>query len=156
MIHLKAVYKKERGRTDTFPFNVPAIQALEQVEFRQPVTFLVGENGSGKSTFLEALAAGIGAITVGGEDIKSDETLPHARKLATGLRLVWHMKTKHGFFMRAEDFFNFAKRINQTCDELTALAIRYENELQEKPDDFGVRLALDMALGQKSALTYLW
>ena len=78
MIHLKAVYKKRSAKTDTFPFNIPAIKALERVEFHQPITFLVGENGSGKSTFLEALAAGVGAITVGGKDINSDETLSHA------------------------------------------------------------------------------
>ena len=104
MIHLKAVYKKRSAKTDTFPFNIPAIKALERVEFHQPITFLVGENGSGKSTFLEALAAGVGAITVGGKDIKSDQTLAHAWRLAAGLRLVWYMKTKQGFFMRAKDW----------------------------------------------------
>ena len=113
---------------------------------------VMGPNGSGKSTFLEALAAGVGAITVGGKDIKSDETLAHAWRLAAGLRLVWYMKTKQGFFMRAEDFFNFARQVNKTRGELTELATRYEDELQEKPNDPGVQRALSMVLREKSAL----
>ncbi|MBR8834613.1 MAG: AAA family ATPase [Stigonema ocellatum SAG 48.90 = DSM 106950] len=45
------------------------------MSFHHPVTFFVGENGSGKSTMLEAIAAGVGSITVGGEDIQLDKTL---------------------------------------------------------------------------------
>jgi predicted ATPase len=40
----------EPGLSDRFPFNVAAIKALPTLEFTTPVTFLVGENGSGKST----------------------------------------------------------------------------------------------------------
>ena len=62
------------------------------------------------------------------------------------------MKTKQGFFMRAEDFFNFARQVNRTRGELTELAARYEDELQEKPNDPGVQRALSMVLREKSAL----
>ena len=43
---------------DDFPFTVPAIRSIldTPVKFETPVTFLVGETGSGKSTFLEAIA----------------------------------------------------------------------------------------------------
>ncbi len=42
---------------DGFPFNIPAVQALERgLELHPKVTFLVGENGTGKSTLLEGLA----------------------------------------------------------------------------------------------------
>ena len=45
------------GQADEFPFNIPALQGLGALEVATPVTLLVGENGSGKSTVLEALAA---------------------------------------------------------------------------------------------------
>lgn len=39
-----------------YPFNIPAVQELGNIDFHPNVTFFVGENGSGKSTVLEALA----------------------------------------------------------------------------------------------------
>ena len=54
--------------------------------------------------------------------------------------------------MRAEDFFNFARQVNKTRGELTELATRYEDELQEKPNDPGVQRALSMVLREKSDL----
>lgn len=38
---------------------------MPEIEFRSPVTFLVGENGTGKSTLLEAIAPAVGAVTIG-------------------------------------------------------------------------------------------
>lgn len=153
MIHLITVSKKEVGRDDSFPFNVPSIRTLDKIDFRQPVTFFVGENGSGKSTFLEALAAGAGSISVGGQDVQLDDTLEHARKLSTYLRLAWRKKSTRGFFLRAEDFFNFSKRINQTSQDLTDLALNYERELENSPNDPGLKSARGKMLGQKAALT---
>ena len=39
-----------------FPFSLPFLPGLD-LRFRWPVTFFVGENGTGKSTLLEAIAA---------------------------------------------------------------------------------------------------
>jgi predicted ATPase len=153
MIYLAAISKKGAVRDDAFPFNVPTIRALERIEFGQPVTFLVGENGSGKSTLLEAVAAGIGSIVVGGEDIERDDSLAHARQLAAQLRFSWRKKTARGFFLRAEDFFNFSKRINRTGQELQEIVDGYEAELQHNPNDVGVRRAIGYIRGQKAALT---
>ena len=41
---------------DSYPFSLPAIQQLERLEFSPEVTFIIGENGSGKSTIIEAIA----------------------------------------------------------------------------------------------------
>ena len=42
------------------PFDVPAVRDLGVLPFHPQVTFLVGENGSGKSTILEAIAVAYG------------------------------------------------------------------------------------------------
>ena len=149
MIHLRSIAKKSiRAKSDYFPFNVRVIRALKNIEFRHPVTFFVGENGSGKSTLLEAIAAGIGSITVGGEDVYEDSTLESARDLASRLKFVWNRKTSRGFYLRAEDFFNYTKRLNRMSQELNEFA----SEFEEKLSGYALQRAKGTVLGQKAAL----
>ena len=42
--------------SDCYPFSLPIFNHTRQIQFEFPVTFFVGENGTGKSTLLEALA----------------------------------------------------------------------------------------------------
>ena len=122
MIHLRAVNIKPGAKFNAnFPFNLPLVQKCKEIKFRAPVTFFVGENGSGKSTLLEAIAAGVGSVVVGGADAQRDETLRHAQRLAVQLQFIWQKRTHRGFFLRAEDFFNFARRVNA----MSELARRY-------------------------------
>src|SRR5262245_22263130 len=111
MIHLEAVQfqKQSKAEQARFPFTVPAIAALagRRLGFPSAVTFFVGENGSGKSTVLEALATAAGSITVGARQAEDDSTLRHIRPLAASMKLSWLRKTKRGFFMRSEDFFGY-------------------------------------------------
>ena len=102
---------------DRFPFNVPIIASLERVSFTSPVTFLVGENGCGKSTLIEAIACAAESITAGSEVVSRDGTLSAVRDLAERFRLSWSKRTRRGFFMRAEDFFGYARRMSQLRDE---------------------------------------
>ncbi len=120
MIHLRSIriQTPETGLPDGFPFQVPIIKSLVELEFSSPVTFFVGENGSGKSTLLETLAVAIGSITVGSESVERDKTLAAVRKLSLHMRPAWNKKTRKGFFLRAEDFFGYARRIAQTQADL--------------------------------------
>ena len=108
---LRSVQRQAGGDEERFPFTVPAIRTLGALDLTAPVTFFVGENGSGKSTLLEAIAAAAGLPTVGSEDLDGDGTLAALRVLADALRLVWNRRTRRGFFLRAEDFFGFTKRL---------------------------------------------
>jgi predicted ATPase len=124
-------------RPDAFPFNVPAIWSMERIEWAAAVTFFVGENGAGKSTLLEALACAAGSITVGADSAGSDVTLVHARKLADSLRLVWEKKSKRGFFMRAEDFFGYARRMAASRAEMEQDLREIEEEYKDRPEAKG-------------------
>ena len=42
-----------------YPFNIPVVKNFERIKFNSPVTFFVGENGVGKSTFIEAIAVNL-------------------------------------------------------------------------------------------------
>ena len=58
-----------RDRVPTFheyPFNLPAVAAMDGLHFHPKVTYIVGENGMGKSTLLEAIAAALGFNPEGG------------------------------------------------------------------------------------------
>jgi predicted ATPase len=117
--HLRAIERKRgRGGSDEFPFSVPAIRSLDTLDLSARVTFFVGENGSGKSTLLEAIAAAARLPAVGSEEIAADETLRLQRRLADAFKLVWQAPTHRGFFLRAEDFFGFARRIAKMRAEL--------------------------------------
>ena len=96
-----------------FPFTVPAIQSLKSLDTAHAVTFFVGENGSGKSTLLEGIAAAARLPAVGSADVPRDESLAAQRRLGKALRLSWTRRATRGFFLRAEDFFGFTKRLAQ-------------------------------------------
>lgn len=51
---------------DEYPFNIPAVKELDVLEFHPDVTFFVGENGTGKSTLVEAIAVDLGFNAEGG------------------------------------------------------------------------------------------
>jgi predicted ATPase len=119
-LHLKSITVRkppdaDRGR---YPFNLPVLESLQELEFSAPVTFLIGENGSGKSTLLEALACAAGSIAVGSEGVKTDPSLDAVRKFSQCLHLSWQKRTHKGFFLRAEDFFGYARKMAQVRQEL--------------------------------------
>ena len=117
---LRSIRRRAGADEGRFPFGVPAIRSLEALDLPGPVTFFVGENGSGKSTVLEAIAAAARLPTVGSDDVDADATLAPQRELADALQLVWSRRTTRGFFLRAEDFFGFTKRLAVMRAELLA------------------------------------
>jgi predicted ATPase len=147
MLHLESLTLRsflESESTD-FPFTVPIVNSLKEIKFNSPVTFFVGENGSGKSTVMEALACAVESITVGSESVKTDKTLAPIRKLAKYFKLTWSKRTRKGFFLRAEDFFGYARSMRQTREEMEQEIANVERDYQGRS-----KLATDLA---KSAYT---
>ncbi|MFZ1387364.1 MAG: AAA family ATPase [Thiolinea sp.] len=100
---------------EQYPFSIPAVQAIGSIEFHPNVTFLVGENGSGKSTILEALALGLGFGAEGGTKNVQFKTVESTSSLHQALRLVRGVpKPRDGYFLRAESFFNVASYMDET------------------------------------------
>lgn len=90
-----------------YPFSIPAVAKLERLEFHPAVTFLVGENGCGKSTFIEAIAIKAGFNPEGGTKNFTSRLRPSESDLASHLRLArGARREKSGFFLRAETMFN--------------------------------------------------
>lgn len=97
-----------------YPFCLTAIRNLYNLEFHPKVTFIVGENGTGKSTILEAIATAYGFNPEGGTKNFNFSSMDTHSDLHNYLRLVKGVsKPKDGFFLRAESFYNVATNIDE-------------------------------------------
>ena len=111
-----------RGAEPRFPWSVPAVRALcerGRLELHPAVTFLVGENGSGKSTVLEAIADHEGLRHEGGSRNMADPDRPHETALGRTLtfdRGRGHDGNSDAFFLRAESFYNVATLIDELLE----------------------------------------
>lgn len=146
---LRSIRLERRGELpDRYPFTVPAVATLDTIALRTPVVFFAGENASGKSTLLEGVAAGVHSIPVRAEDALTAESLHHAEGLAARLRFSWTVKTRQGFFLRAEDFFEYKKGLVAAMRDLAAQA----DDAERRFEGYGRALARGSALGQRRAL----
>lgn len=148
---LKAISFSKGPPKNQFPFNLPIFKNFEVLNLNSSITFLVGENGSGKSTFLEALACKIGSITIGSSGIHSDKTLDEVRPLADCLKLSWQKKTKNGFFLRAEDFFGYTKQLSSIKAQLKTDLKNIDYEYRNR-SEYAKGLAKMPHVGQLHAL----
>ena len=147
-IELRAFPARLEGE---FPFNVPAVRGLGRLELATPVTFLVGENGSGKSTLLESLACAAGSITVGTESVNRDPFLAQVREFSHYMHLTWNKRTKRGFFLRAEDFFGYSRRMAQVKADLQREITQVDEEYIGR-SDYAKDLAKMPYAGEISAI----
>ncbi|OEC36957.1 Predicted ATPase [Pseudomonas cuatrocienegasensis] len=99
----------------SYPFNIPAVRELGNIDFHPNVTFFVGENGSGKSTVMEGLAVALGFGAEGGTKSVQFRTAETISPLHNSLRLARGVpKPRDGYFLRAESFFNVATYMDET------------------------------------------
>jgi predicted ATPase len=98
---------------DDYPFSLPVVRNLHSMEFHPDVTFFVGENGTGKSTLIEAFAQLLHYNPEGGSKHAHFATRETQSELYQHLRIVKGIKPpKDGFFLRAEAFYNLASYID--------------------------------------------
>lgn len=99
---------------DAFPYCLPAVRHLDRLPFHPYVTFLVGENGTGKSTLLEAIAVGCDLNPEGGSrnfrfaTRESHSLLDRCVRLGRSVTLP-----PDSYFLRAESFYNVATEIER-------------------------------------------
>lgn len=88
---------------------IEALQGLDYLEFKNPVTFLVGENGTGKSTLLEAIAVASGFNPEGGTRNYNFSTYNSHSELCNAIRIYkGNRRPGWGYFLRGESFYNVA------------------------------------------------
>ena len=103
---------------DQYPFSLPAVRSLDKLPLHPNVTFIIGENGTGKSTLLEAIATAWGFNPEGGTKNFTFTTRTSHSPLHKYLLLIkGSRRPTDGFFLRAESFFNVATNIEQLDEE---------------------------------------
>jgi predicted ATPase len=108
-----------------YPFCLPLFHAEFTLVFERPITIIVGENGTGKSTLLEGIAAMAGYDAAGGG--KGYMPVDHSTaveatggRLALALRASWLPKITSGWFFKAESFFSVARYLDRAAIEAGA------------------------------------
>jgi predicted ATPase len=107
-----AINRHDFPTADEFPFNLSVFLETEQLEISSPVTFFVGDNGTGKSTLLDAIARRSGLLPWGGTKAHRVHGNPYETQLANYIALGWSPRSPYGFHFRAESFFNFASSLD--------------------------------------------
>ena len=96
---------------------IPALQGLRSLEFTAPITLFVGENGTGKSTLLEAIAVAYGFNPEGGTRNYNFSTYDSHSDLCRAIHLTkGYRRAEGGYFLRAESFYNVATKEMEYTD----------------------------------------
>ncbi|MCK1737194.1 AAA family ATPase [Bradyrhizobium sp. 138] len=126
-INLPAPYLKrvwldplQVGDRKAYPFCLPIFPDDFELKFDSAITIIVGENGTGKSTILEGIAALAGYDDAGGGKGYMPVDHSEAREkmggqLSKALRASWLPKITNGWFFRAESFFSVARYLDKAA-----------------------------------------
>lgn len=116
-LYIKYIRLKDAGELPCeYPYTVPALANFSGLRFRRPVTYIMGENGMGKSTLLEAIAVKAGFNAEGGSKNFRFATRESHSALYEDLVLGRGLQPRDGYFLRAESFYNVATEIENVAD----------------------------------------
>jgi len=113
-VHSLILDRKNVPDAKRYPFSLAALRSLDTLALHPQVTFFVGENGTGKSTLVEAIAVAWGFNAEGGSRNFEFTTRASHSRLSDHVTLVKGVhRPKDGFFLRAESFFTVASEIER-------------------------------------------
>ncbi|MGL4819859.1 MAG: AAA family ATPase [Bacilli bacterium] len=111
--YLRAIRLQQSDQLEHWLRQLPILNDFKRLAFHPNVTFIVGENGTGKSTLVEALAMKLDLNVEGGSRNLVFETTASHANLHTVLVLERGVrKPRDGYFLRAESFYNVASTID--------------------------------------------
>lgn len=118
--YIKSIYLNSTPPPYNYISELPVVRNLRAIgalSLTSNVTFLVGENGTGKSTLLEAVAVSMGFNAEGGTRNFNFSTAATHSNLSEFITVVKGVRPHDGFFLRAESFYNVASYIDRIDNE---------------------------------------
>ena len=114
-MHLKGVVLRtqEYPTADHYPFNLPVFRQTERVALDTPVTLFVGENGTGKSTLLMALALKCGIHIWRDAETWRFERNPYEHRLYEHISVEWVDGPVPGSFFGSATFQHFVQVLDE-------------------------------------------
>jgi predicted ATPase len=114
-MHLKGVtlFPENYPTREHYPFNQPIFHQTEQLQFSSPVTLFVGENGTGKSTLLEAICHKCGIHIWRDVERTRFEVNPYENKLYRYVAVTWTNGRVPGSFFGSDTFRYFAHSLDE-------------------------------------------
>ena len=114
---LRAAIHWDQVESRSYLRQIPALKGRDSIDFSSPVTFFVGENGTGKSTLLEAIAVAYGFNPEGGTKNYHFSTYDSHSGLYSAIKLIkGYRRAEGGYFLRAESFYNVATKEMEYID----------------------------------------
>lgn len=114
----KVCYTHPMNTRDEYPFSLKWLSYIDQFDLNHPLIFLVGNNGIGKSTLLQALAIQNQIPQLTNESYETDPNYDKMLAFAECLKTEWSVKSKSGFFFRADDYISFVRKNARLRNEL--------------------------------------
>ncbi len=117
--YIDSIIVKKGLPKSSYLSSLPAVQHLlnnGSLSFGHDVTFFVGENGTGKSTLLEAIAVAFGFNAEGGTKNFTFSTNGTHSELHEYITISRTRHAGDGFFLRAESFYNVATNIDDMSE----------------------------------------
>jgi predicted ATPase len=113
-MHLRSVaFHPDRYPTRRhYPFSLDIFRRTDRILFDTPVTLFVGENGTGKSTLLEAIAHKADIHIWHNDDKARFEVNPYEGKLHRCISLEWTDGRVPGSFFGSSVFQDFARTLD--------------------------------------------
>ncbi|MGX4593374.1 AAA family ATPase [Leuconostoc sp. JNUCC 76] len=143
----KISYTFSKKDNNKYPFTLKWLRSSAEIDFDNSLTFIVGDNGVGKSTLLQSIAIKAQIPQLTNEPYSDDLEYQAITKFAHHLKIQWDIKSQKGFFFRADDFISFVRKTKRLREDL-------ENEL-DKLTELGVGELSFERLPYKNSLTAL-
>lgn len=131
-MYLREVVRIRKDGISQYPFHMKRLNNLQRLTFDSPVTIFIGENGTGKTTFLESIVELTSSINLLPEKDVNNEA---AKQLANSFKLIWSKKTQRGFYLKSQSFITYIHSLEkikqETSAELTSLKAAYNNRSEK-------------------------
>lgn len=106
-------HPEEYPTREHYPFSLPLFNETKQLVFDSPVTLFAGENGTGKSTLLEALARACDIHIWGKSDGARFEYNRYENQLFKYISVSWSKGRVPGSYFGSEIFKDFRRIVDE-------------------------------------------